>query len=160
MQASHLMTGNFLYYCTMLIYLTVSFIARIFMPHDAVLVNQKLKGFWVVVEDNRAVASDDSLMVVRFNKCKSAKRKEQQCVYNWTVLDSTAVIKNKLDKDIKENWTSDVTKTYWVEKKKDKETKREIIHIEGFDEISINLAKKEIEFYKGDSMLIKIRKLK
>ena len=144
----------------MLIYLTVSFIARIFMPHDAVLVNQKLKGFWMVVEDNRGEALDDSIMVVRFNKCKSAKREDRQCAYNWTVLDSASVYKNKLNKELKQNWVSDVTKTYWVEKKKDKETKREIIHIDGFEEISINLVKKEIEFYRGDSMLVKIRKLK
>ena len=144
----------------MLIYLTISFVARIFMPHDAVLVNQKLKGFWIVVEDNRVAAMDDSIMVIRFNKCKSAKREDRQCEYNWTVLDSASVNKNKLNKDIQENWISDVTKTYWVEKKKDKETKREIIHIEGFEEISINLVKKEIEFYRGDSMLVKIRKLK
>ena len=146
----------------MLIYLIVSSIARIFMPHDAVLVNQKLQGFWLVVEDNRddPLRVTDSLMVVRFNKCKSAARKEHQCTYSWTMMDSLVVAKNKLNKDNKKNWTSDVTKTYWVEKKKDKETKREIIHIEGFNEISINLIKKEIEFYNGDSMMIKIRKLK
>lgn len=77
----------------MLIFLIASTIARVFMPHDAVLVNQKLCG-------------------------------------------------------------------YWVEKKKDKKTNREIIHIEGFDEISIDLIKKEIEFYNRDSMMLKIRKLK
>lgn len=144
----------------MLIYLTVSLIARIFMPHDAVLVNQKLRGYWLVVEDNRITPLNDSLMIVRFTKCKSDKRKEHLCTYNWTVFDSTVVTKNKLHKEIKENWKSDYTNTYWVEKKKDKETKREIIHIEGFDEIYINLIKKEIEFYSGDSMVIKIRKLK
>ncbi len=130
------------------------------MPHDAILVNQKLRGYWIVIEDNRANPMKDSIIVAKFNKCKSAKRKDHQCEYNWTVLDSLAVTKFKLDKEIKKNWSPKVTKSYWVEKKKDKETKREIIHIEGFNEVSIHLIKKEIDFYAGDSLMVTIRKLK
>ncbi len=144
----------------MLIYLIVSLLARIFMPHDAILVNQKLKGYWIIIEDHRSAPLTDSIIVAKFNKCKSSKRKDHQCEYNWAVLDSLAVSNFKLNKEVKKNWTPQVTKTYWVEKKKDKETKREIIHIEGFNEISINLVKKEIEFYKDDSVMVKIHKLK
>lgn len=130
------------------------------MPHEAVLINQKLKGYWVVIEDNRAETLSDSIIVAKFNKCKSAKRKDHQCDYNWAVLDSLAITKFKLNKEIKKNWIPDVTKTYWVERKKDKKTKREIIHIEGFDEISIHLIKKEIVFYNEDSAMVKLRKLR
>ncbi len=130
------------------------------MPHEAVLINQKLSGYWMIMEDNRAEPLTDSIIVAKFNKCKSAKRKEHKCSYNWAVLDSLAVTKFKLSKKVKKNWIPDVTKTYWVEKKKSKKSKREIIHIEGFDEVSIHLIKKEIDFYQGDSLLVTIKKLK
>jgi hypothetical protein len=144
----------------MIIYIIISLLARIFMPHDAVLVNQKLRGYWIIVEDNRAEPMTDSVIVAKFNKCKSAKRKDHQCEYNWAVLDSLSVENFKLNKEVKKNWIPDVTKTYWVEPKKDKKTKREIIHIEGFNEVSIHLIKKEVDFYSGDSLMITIRKLK
>lgn len=131
------------------------------MPHDAVLVNQKLKGYWVIVEDNRPnKTSTDSLTVIRFNNCNKKNRNDKQCEYSWTILDNAAVADFKLAKPFKKNWRPQYTNTYWVEKKINKETKRETIHIEGFSEISFHLLKKEVELYSGDSMVVKIRKLK
>ncbi len=139
----------------------VSTLARVFTPHDAVLVNQKLRGYWVVTENHTENLNfSDSILVVKFYKCSSTQRKNQLCKYSWSVLDSSVIEKFKLLKEVKQSWIPEVTKNYWVEKKKDKKTKREIIHIEGFDEISIDLIKKEIEFYSKDSMMLRIRKLK
>lgn len=145
----------------MIIFFLVSSIARIFMPHDAVLINQKLKGYWVIVEDNRTDKTNkDSLTVIRFSNCNKKDRKAKKCEYSRAELDEAAVEKFKLAKPFKKNWRPQYTNTYWVEKKINKETKRETIHIEGFSEISFHLLKKEVELYSGDSMVVKIRKLK
>jgi len=61
-----------------------------------------------------------------------------------------------LTKGVKINWIPDVIKTYWIEKKK---TKREMIHIEGLNEVSIRIIKKEIDFYQEDFLMISIRTL-
>ncbi|MCB0494627.1 MAG: hypothetical protein KDC79_00700 [Cyclobacteriaceae bacterium] len=145
----------------MIIYFMVSAMARIFMPHDAVLVNQKLKGYWVVVEDNRPDRKiTDSLTVIRFSECDRKDRKDKLCEYSRLELDRAAITDFKLAKPFKKNWRPQYTNTYWVEKKINKETKRETIHIEGFSEISFHLLKKEVELFSGDSMVVKIRKLK
>lgn len=131
------------------------------MPQDAILVNQKLEGYWVVIKDYRPEsATTDSIFVVKFNKCRNKDRKRQNCSYSWSPLDSTRIKKNKLDKYSKENWDPVVTKNYWVEKKKNKETRRTVMHIDNFSEASIHLLKKELEFFRNDSLVLRLRKLK
>lgn len=145
----------------MIIYFIVSAIARIFMPQDAILVNQKLNGYWLVIENYQSGSQlDDSLYVIKFGKCSSKERKQKECTYSWSVIDSGSVVEKKLSKSVKRNWVPDITKTYWVEKKRNKETKRTVIHIEDFSEASIHLLKKELGFYRNDSLVIKLRKLK
>lgn len=145
----------------MIIFFIVSSMARIFMPHDAVLVNQKLKGYWIIIEDDRSDFSyNDSIMVLHFDGCNHKQRKEKMCEYTRSTLDSSTVQKFKLAKGVKKNWDPEIVTTYWVDKKRNKETKRETIHIEGFSEISFHLLKKEVELFSGDSMVVKIRKLK
>jgi len=62
------------------------------MPHDAILLNQKLKG-WVIIEDHRAEAMTDSNIVAKLKKCRSANRKDYLFEYDLTDLDSLSVTK-------------------------------------------------------------------
>ena len=75
-------------------------------------------------------------------------------------MDSAAVTGKKLDKEIKQNWQPDGTSTYWVEKKKDKENKRAIIHFEDYTNISLNVLKKELNVYLDSTITQQAKKLK
>ena len=145
----------------MVIYFIISSIAGLFMPKDAVLINQKLEGYWLVVEDNSDLKSENGeIRVLRFNKCKSKKRKNRQCEYGWCYLDSSAISKNKLDKSVKENWNPSRSSVYWVDKKKNKTTKRVVLHMINKSEISFKLAKKELTIYQENKLIYRVTKLR
>jgi hypothetical protein len=98
------------------------------MPQHVVLINQKLKGYWLITTENRVAIENGKLRILKFDKCKKEEREAKACRISWSYLDSTVVTGKKLDKEIKKNWQPSYTSTYWVEKKRDKESKRAIIH--------------------------------
>ncbi len=144
----------------MLIALLVSIAARIIMPHDVVLINQKLEGYWLITTDNKLPNDHGLIRIIKFDKCKKDERKAHACEFSWSYLDSTVVIKNKLDKSIKQNWEPDGQGIFWVERKRDKETKRAIIHFEDYTNISVNVIKKELNVYLDTMLTQQARKLK
>ena len=144
----------------MLIAYIISLIARIFMPQHVVLINQKLEGYWLITLENRMPIEDGKLRIVKFEKCKKDERDAKACRISWSYLDSAAVTGKKLDKEFKKNWQPDYTTTYWVDKKKDKESKRAIIHFEDYTNISLNVLKKELNVYLDSTLTQQAKKLK
>lgn len=144
----------------MLIAYTISLISRIFLPQHVVLVNQKLEGYWLITTENRVAEVNGMLRILKFEKCKKDERESKACKLSWKYIDSTAVVKKKLSKDIKKNWQPDYNTTYWVEKKRDKKTKRAIIHFEDYTNISLNVLKKELNVYMDSTLTQQARKLK
>ena len=144
----------------MLIALFVSLISRIIMPQHVVLVNQKLEGYWLITKENRLQIEDGMLRIIKFEKCKKAEREARACKLSWSYVDSSAVIKSKLDKTIKKSWQPDFEGTYWVERKRDKETKRAILHFDEYTAISLNVIKKELNVYIDSTLTQQARKLK
>lgn len=144
----------------MLIGYIISLIARIFMPQHVVLINQKLEGYWLITLENRVAIEHGKLRILKFEKCKKEERDAKACRISWSYLDSAAVTGKKLDKEIKQNWQPEYTSTYWVEKKKDKESNRAIIHFEDYTNISLNVLKKEMNVYLDSTLTQQARKLK
>ena len=135
-------------------------IARIFMPQHVVLINQKLKGYWLITSENRVADENGKIRILKFEKCKKEERDAKACKMSWSYLDSAVVNGKKLDKEIKKNWQPSYTSTYWVEKKRDKESKRAIIHFEDYTNISLNVLKKELNVYLDSTLTQQARKLK
>ena len=144
----------------MLIAYIISLISRIFMPQHVVLINQKLQGYWLITTENRVAEENGMLRILKFEKCKKEERQARACKLSWSYVDSTAVLKKKLDKKFKQNWHPSFTSIYWVEKKRDKETKRAIIHFEDYTNISLNVLKKELNIYLDSTLTQQARKLK
>ena len=100
------------------------------------------------------------MRIIKFEKCKKTAREAKACELSWSYLDNAAVSNQKLAKEVKENWQPDQTNTYWVERKRDKETKRAIIHFEDYTNISIKVLKKELNIYLDSTLTRQARKLK
>ena len=124
------------------------------------LMNKKLEGYWLVTKEYKIESKDGQVRIIRFEKCKKAARKTKTCVLSWSYVDSGLIIDNKLDKEVKKNWQPEVKTTYWVEKKKDKETKRAILHFEDYTNISLNVLKKELSIYLDSAVAQQAKKLK
>jgi len=135
-------------------------LARIFIPQHVVLVNQKLEGYWLVTKDTQYDGLDGFFRISRFNKCKKADREAKACTVTSMYVDSAAINKNKLSKDIKANWDPIIESNYWVERKRDKETKMAVIHFQEKHEIMINVLKKEITVYLDTLLVYQAKKLK
>ena len=144
----------------MLIAYIISLISRIFMPQSVVLINQKLKGYWLITTENKVAVENGKVRILKFEKCKKEERDAKACRISWSYLDSAVVTGKKLDKEIKQNWQPGYTSTYWVEKKRDKESKRAIIHFEDYTNISLNVLKKELNVYLDSTLTQQARKLK
>ena len=54
----------------MLIAYIISLIARIFMPQHVVLINQKLKGYWLITTENKVAVENGKVRILKFEKCK------------------------------------------------------------------------------------------
>ena len=130
------------------------------MPQSVVLINQKLKGYWLITTENRVAVENGKLRILKFEKCKKKEREAKACRLSWSYLDSAVVSGKKLDKEIKKNWQPSYNSTYWVEKKRDKESKRAIIHFEDYTNISLNVLKKELNVYLDSTLTQQARKLK
>ena len=135
-------------------------ISRLILPQHVVLINQKLEGYWLLTVDKRIAVDESKIRILKFDKCKKAAREEKACKISWSYLDSTVVNGKRLAKEIKENWQPEYTSTYWVERKRDKETKRAIIHFEDYTNISLNVLKKELNVYLDTTLTQQARKLK
>ena len=145
----------------MIIYFVFSSIVGLFRPNDAVMINQKLQGYWmVVVDETKRQAPEGETRVVKFNQCKKQDRLNQQCTYEWCYMPDSLITKNKLDKVSKKQWQACNSYTYYIDKKKNKETKRVTIHLDQPTEISFNIVKKELIFYNADAAAVKLVKLK
>jgi len=144
----------------MLIAYLISLLTRLFLPQHVVLVNQKLGGYWEVTMDNKEIVPDGRVRVLKFDKCRKAERKAKACNLSWMYVDSTDIHKRKLAKEIKQDWQPEEEINYWVERKRDKETKLPILHIENTQLISINLVKKEYSVLVDSVIVQKARKLK
>ena len=144
----------------MLIAFIISMISRLILPQHVVLINQKLEGYWLLTVDKRIAVDEGKIRILKFDKCKKAAREEKACKISWSYLDSTVVNGKRLAKEIKENWQPEYTSTYWVERKRDKETKRAIIHFEDYTNISLNVLKKELNVYLDTTLTQQARKLK
>lgn len=144
----------------MLIALLISLISRIIMPQNVVLINKKLEGFWLITKDNSTMIEVGMLQVIKFDKCKKLARNAKVCEFSWRYIDSTAITKKKLNKSIKKNWQPDGSGTYWVEKERDKETKRSILQLENYTNLSLNVLKKELNVYLDTTVAQQARKLK
>ena len=130
------------------------------MPQSVVLINQKLKGFWLITTENKVAVENGKVRILKFEKCKKEERDAKACRISWSYLDSAVVTGKKLDKEIKKNWQPSYNSTYWVEKKRDKESKRAIIHFEDYTNISLNVLKKELNVYLDSTLTQQARKLK
>ena len=144
----------------MIIAFIISLLARIIMPQQVVLINQKLQGFWLVTKDYKVDDENGRLRIIKFEKCKKEARDAKACEISWSYVDSSAVRKKKLDKSIKKNWQPVDSGTYWVEKKRDKKTKKTIIHFEDFTNIAISVLKKELNVYQDTTLAQQAKKLK
>ena len=130
------------------------------MPYNVVLINQKLEGYWLVTEEFKLETKADKIRVIKFDKCKKDNRRAKSCPVSWSYVDTASVYKNKLSKDIKKNWQPQVSSTYWVEKKKDKKTKRAVINFEEYTNISLNVLKKELNIYLDSAIALQAKKMK
>jgi hypothetical protein len=136
-----------------LIAYTISLISRIFIPQHVVLINQKLQGYWLITIDNKVADENARLRILKFDKCKKDAHEAKACKLSWRYVDGAAVAKKKLAKTAKVNWPPEYISTYWVEKKKDKETKHTIFHFEDYTNISLNVLKKEMNIYKDTTIV-------
>jgi hypothetical protein len=130
------------------------------MPYNVVLINQKLEGYWLVTEEYKLDTKADQIRVIKFDKCKKDNRRDKSCPLSWSYVDTASIHKNKLSKEIKKNWQPQVSSTYWVEKKKDKKTKRAVIHFEEYTNISLNVLKKELNIYLDSAIVLQAKKMK
>ena len=144
----------------MIIAFLISLISRIILPQHVVLINQKLEGYWLLTVDKRIAINQAKVKIIKFDKCKKAAREAKACQISWSYLDSAMVDGKKLNKEIKKNWQPEHISTYWVERKRDKETKRAIIHFEDYTNISLNVLKKELNVYLDSTITQQARKLK
>lgn len=145
----------------MIFYFIISGLAGIFAPNDAVLINQVLQGYWLVLEDHSDMkCKSDEIKVLRFNMCNSEAKKNKHCEYGWSYLDRNLLSKNKLEKSVKENWNPSRSSVYWVGKKKNKSTKRVVLHMINKSEISLKLKNKELTIYQENKLIYRLTKLK
>lgn len=100
------------------------------------------------------------LRVVKFEKCDKQDRNLQAGNSKSMYVDSAATHKRKLLLPNKKNWHPSSESTYWVERKRDKETKRPILHFGETSIIMLNLLKKKIDVYVDSVMIIQAKKLK
>lgn len=130
------------------------------MPYNVVLINQKLEGYWLVTKEYKLETRAEQFRVIKFDKCKKEAREAKSCTLSWGYVDTAAVHNGKLAKEIKKNWQPQTTSSYWVEKKKDKKTKRAVIHFEDYTNISLNLLKKELNIYLDSTIAQQAKKIK
>jgi hypothetical protein len=145
----------------MLLRLLILSIIGLLIPGDGVLINQKLAGYWLVIEDySNLQAEAGYVRVLKFEKCKRKARKKGLCEYGWCYLDSNSVINNRLNKVVKKNWTPSRSSIYWVAKKKSELTNRVVLHMIDKSEISFSLANKELTIYQENKLIYRLAKLK
>ena len=146
----------------MFIYTVLSLLGSFLMTPDPVLVNGKLIGYWVAVIDNSDFpAEDGDVKILRFNKCKSKLKKDRKCEYGWCFMPDHVVSKqDKLYKSAKQNWSPHRSSVYWLDKKKNTDNDRYVLHMIDKSEIEFGVTNKELYIYQNNQLIYKLIKLK